>query len=112
MIKEYIVKKSGKDGIAIKCISARFPKVQIFIKPNFVTFVVAYAPTKEGPEGQKAKYMAALNNTAPPTFARNYIFVLTDAISRTGKSGEGGGVRETGKQTAKCWAHMAETCST
>ena len=69
--------------------------------------MVAYAPTKEGSEGQKAKYMAALNSTAPSMPARSYVFVLTDAIARTGKRGEGGGVRGAGKQTAKCWAHMA-----
>ena len=54
-IKEDIVKKAGEDGIAIECISARLLKARISIKPNFVTFVIAYAPTEEAPEGQKAK---------------------------------------------------------
>ena len=45
--------------------------------------MVAYAPTEEAPEGQKAKYMTALNCTVA--------FVLTDANVRTGKRGEGGG---------------------
>ena len=50
-------------GITIECISARLLKARISTKPNFVTFVVAYAPTEETPEGQTAKYMAALNCT-------------------------------------------------
>ena len=110
MIKEDIVKKAGKDGIAIKCFNARLPKAPICIKPNFVTFVVAYAPTKEGAEGQKAKYMAALNSTTPSTSAQNYTFVLTDAISRTGKRGEGGGVRRRGSRqqsVGRIWPRRA-----
>ena len=90
-IKEKIVKKAGEGGIAIECISARLLKARISIKSNFVTFVVAYAPTKEAPEGQKAKYMAALNCTVAPIPARKYVFVLTDANTRTGKRDEGGG---------------------
>ena len=69
-IKAEIVKKAGKDGIAIKCISARLMKVRVSIKSNVVTFVVAYAPTEEAPERQKAKYMAALNNTVATVPAR------------------------------------------
>ena len=53
--------------------------------------MVVYAPTEEAPEGQKAKYMAALNRTVAPVPAREYVFVLTDANARTGKRGEGGG---------------------
>ena len=53
--KEQIVKKVSKDGIVIECISARLLKAKISIKSNFVTFVVAYAPTIEASEGQKAK---------------------------------------------------------
>ena len=53
--------------------------------------MVAYAPTEEAPEGQKAKYMAALNCTVASVSAREYVFVLTDASARTGKRGEGGG---------------------
>ena len=62
-IQNDIVKKAGKDGITIECISARLLKARIPIKSNIVTFVVAYAPTEEAQEGQKAKYMAALNCT-------------------------------------------------
>ena len=62
-IKEEIVKKVGEDGITIECLRARLLKARISIKSNFVTFVVDYAPTEEAPEGQKAKYMAALNCT-------------------------------------------------
>ena len=43
------------------------------------------------PEGQKAKYLAALNITVPSVPAREYVFVLTDANTSTGKGGEGGG---------------------
>ena len=53
--------------------------------------MVAYAPTAEAPEGQKAKYMAALNSTVASVTAREYVFVLTYANARTGKRGEGGG---------------------
>ena len=90
-IKEEIVKKAGEDGIAIACISARRLKAQISIKSNLFTFVVAYAPTEEAPEEQKAKYMEALNCTVASVPAREYVFVLKDANARTGKRGEGGG---------------------
>ena len=90
-IKEEIVKKAGEDRIAIGCISARFLKARIPIKSIFVTFVVAYAPTEKAPEGQKVKYMAALSCTLASMPAREYVFVLTYASARTGKSGEGGG---------------------
>ena len=53
--------------------------------------MVAYAPTEEAPEGQKAKCMAAPNCTVASVPAREYVFVITDANARTGKSGEGGG---------------------
>ena len=75
-IKEETVKKAGEDGIVVECISARLLKARIRIKSNFVTFVVACSPTEEAPEGQKAKYMAALNcctvASVPP---REYVFV-------------------------------------
>ena len=90
-IEEEIVKKAGEDGIAIECISARLLKAQISIKSNFVTFVVVYAPPEEAPEGQKAKYMAALNCTVASVPAREYVFVLADAIARIRKRGGGGG---------------------
>ena len=90
-IKEEITKQAGEDGIAIECISACLLKAQISMKSNFVTFVVAYAPTEEAPEGQMAKYITALNSTVASIPAREYAFVLTDANARTGKRGEGGG---------------------
>ena len=78
-IKEEIVKKAGEDGITIECISAHLLKARVVIKLNFVTFVVAYAPTVEVPAGQKATYMAAPNCTVASVPAREYVFVLTDA---------------------------------
>ena len=90
-IKGNIVKKAGEDGITIESLSARLLKARISIKSNFVTFVVAYAPTEEAPEGQKAKYIAALNCTVASVPAREYVFVFTDANARTGKRSEGGG---------------------
>ena len=48
-IKAEIVKQSGDDGIAIECTNPRLLKAQISIKSNFLTFVVAYAPTEEAP---------------------------------------------------------------
>ena len=90
-IKEEIVKKTCEDGVTIECISARLPKARISIKSNLVTFfVVAYAPTEEAPEEQKAKYMAAVKCTVASVPAREYVFILTDANARTGKRGEGG----------------------
>ena len=61
------------------------------IKYNFVTFEVAFAPTEQVSEGQKAKYMVAVNRTVPSMSVRNYVFVLTDAIARKGRRGKGGG---------------------
>ena len=68
--------------------------------------MVAYAPTEDAAEGEKVKYMAALNSTVEPVPVREHVFVLTDANATTGEE------REAGKQTARCWALMAETCST
>ena len=90
-MQEKIIKKAGEDGITIECISACLLNARISIKSNFVTFVVAYAPTEKTPEGQKAKYMAALNCSVASVPVRKYVFVLTDANARTGKRGEGGG---------------------
>ena len=90
-IKENIVKKAGEGGITIECISACLLKARVSIKSNFVTFVVAYAPTEEAPERQNAKYMAALNCTIASVPAQKCVFVLTDENTRTGKRGEGGG---------------------
>ena len=90
-IKEEIVKKAGENSIAIECISARLLKARISVKSNFVTFVVAYAPTEEAPEGQKAKYIAPLNCTVASVPTREYVFVLIDANVRTGRRDEGAG---------------------
>ena len=90
-IKEAVVKNADKDGITIKCISARLLKARISIVSNFVTFVVAYTPTEEAPEGHNTIYMAALNSTVPSVPAREYAFVLTHEDVRTGKRGEGSG---------------------
>ena len=70
-IKENIVKNAGEGGITIKRISERLLKAQISIKSNFDTFVVAYAPTEEAAEGQKTKYMTALNCAAASVPARD-----------------------------------------
>ena len=90
-VKEEIVKKAGKDSIAIECISARLPEALISIKSTFVTFVLAYAPTENATEGEKAKYMAALNSTVKPVPAREHVFVLTgecqDGEERRGRRG-------------------------
>ena len=88
VIKEEIVKKTGEDGITIECISERLLKARISMNSNFVTFAVTYAPTEEAPEGQKAKYMEALNCTVASVPAREYVFILTDANARTGNRGE------------------------
>ena len=51
----------------------------------------AYAPTEDAAEGEKAKYMAALNSIIKPVPAQKHVFVQTDANAKTGKRGEGGG---------------------
>ena len=66
-----------------------------------------YAPTEEALERRKAKSMAALNNTVASMPALDFVFPFTGANAKTGRRGEGGGEIET-----KCWAHLAETCST
>ena len=53
--------------------------------------MVAYAPTEEAAEGQKTKYMPALNSTVEIMPAREHVFVLTDANTRIGKTSERGG---------------------
>ena len=90
-MEEEFVKKAGKDGIIIECISARLLKARIPTKSNYDTFEAAYAPTEEAPEGQEAKTMAALSSTVASIPAREYVFVLTEANARTGKISEGGG---------------------
>ena len=75
-----------------ECPSARLLKTRILIKPSVVTFVVAYDPTEEAPEGQKAKNMAAINSTVASMPAGEYVSVLTDVNAGTGKRGKGGGV--------------------
>ena len=89
-IKQEIVKKAGEDGITVECMSASLLKARTSMKSNFVTFVVAYAPSDEAPEKQKAKYMAVLNCAIASVPAREYVFILTDANAKTGKRGEGG----------------------
>ena len=74
VIKKESVKKVGKDGIAIECISARLLKARVLIKSNFVAFVVAYAPSEEAPEWQKAKHTAALNSTVASATTRKNVF--------------------------------------
>ena len=53
--------------------------------------MVAYAPTEGADEGEKAKYMSALDRTVAPVPAREHVFVLTDANARRDKREEGGG---------------------
>ena len=50
--------------------------------------MVAYAPTEDVTEGEKAKYMLALKGTVKPVPAREHVFVLTDANAKTEKKGE------------------------
>ena len=87
-IKDKIVKKDSKNGIAIECISARLLKARILTEQNFVTFVVAYAPTKETQEIHKTKYMATLNSIVASVPAQEYLLILTDANAMTGKRDE------------------------
>ena len=56
--------------------------------------MVAYAPTKEASDGQKANYMVALKCTIVSVPVREYVFVLRGANTRTGKRGEDGGEKD------------------
>ena len=71
--------------------SAYLLKDRSLIISNFVTFVVAYTPTEEAPEGQKTINMAALNSTVVSVPARKYVFLLTYETARTEKRSEGSG---------------------
>ena len=68
--------------------------------------MVVYAPTEEAIEGLKVKYMAALNSTVASVPLGNM-----SSFEQTQTLGQGREVKETGKQTARCRAHMVETCS-
>ena len=105
-IKKEIVKRAGENGISIECISARLLKDRISITSYFFTFVAAYAPTDKAPERQKAKYMAAFNSTVASVPAREY-----SLFGHMRRPGQGREVGAEENQTARCWAHMAETCS-
>ena len=71
--------------------SAHLLKDRSLIVSNFATFVVAYTPTEEAPEGQKTKNIAALNSTVASVPAREYVFVLKYETARPGKRRGGGG---------------------
>ena len=103
-------KQTQRQRFAIKCLSARLLKDQILIEPIFFTFVVAYAPTKEAPEGQKVKYMAILYSTVASVPTREYVFVLTDANARTGKRSEESG--EAGSKVLSAYADAQRTRQT
>ena len=90
-INKAIVKNTGKDGIVIKCISARLLTARISIVSNFVTFLVAYTPKEEAQEGKNIIYTVTLNSTVPSVPAREYVFVSTHEDVRTAKRGEGSG---------------------
>ena len=72
-IKEEIVHKAGRDGIAIECVCVRLLKARLSITSNFV--------------GQKGNYTAAFNSAVASVPAREYVFVLTGANARTGRRG-------------------------
>ena len=68
--------------------------------------MVAYAPTEEVTEGEKAKYMLALKGTVKPVPAREHVFVLTDANAKTEKKGEEDG--ETDSKVLGLWPRRAQ----
>ena len=55
-VKEEIVEKAGKDGIAIECISARLLKARISIKSTFVLSANLKSSTKKGKKLLKSVY--------------------------------------------------------
>ena len=75
----------GGAASEITALRSVYDKARISIQSTFVTFVVAYAPTEDATEREKAKYMATLNSTVKPVPSREHVFVLTDANARTGK---------------------------
>ena len=106
-MKEEIVKKPAEDGMTIECIGACLLKARILIESNFVTFVLSLAPTEKAPEGQNAKYMAALNCTVAPVLTREYVFALTDANASTEKRCEGGGEADSKQSVGRKWPRQA-----
>ena len=107
-MKEEAVKKTGEDGITFEFVSASLLKAQVSIKSNFVTFVGAYAPRpKKGRKGRRP-------NTWQPSTAPKVQCPLGNMslFFQTRTPGQGKEMRPEEKQTAKCWAHMAERSST
>ena len=71
--------------------------------------MVAYAPTEEVPEGQKVKYMPALNSAVASVPARGCVFVLTD-WGRTATRGEGSGEADSKVLVAYARDMLNENC--
>ena len=70
-IKEEIVKKDGKNGIAVEGISARLVEARNFYYNNNFCYVRGSL--------RPECYMAVLDSTVASLPAREYVFVLTDA---------------------------------
>lgn len=84
MKKEKIVASAGKDGVTIKRLCVRLLEAHISIKATSATFVVAYSPTEDGKEGEKANSMSVLNNTVVPVPKRKHEY-------QSGKKKQGSG---------------------
>ena len=74
-------------------------------------FAVAYVPSEEAAEGQKAKYIAALNITVSSVPARDNVSFSTTQTARTGKGGEESGEEAARKVLGACGREMLnENC--
>ena len=106
-IKENIVKKTGEDGITTKCTRARLLKARIPIKPNFVTFRGSLCPDRGSAGGAEGQIHGSpeLHRSIS---ARSGVRLRFNRRKRQDTEE----VRAEEKQTARCWAHMAETSST
>ena len=76
------------------------------IKSTFVTSMVAYAPTEDVEEGEKAKYVSALNRTVARVPAREHAFVLTNANDRTEEMRERRGSKP--RDGGRLWPRRAQ----
>ena len=70
--------------------------------------MVAYAPTEKTPEGQQAKFIAAINSTVASVLARHHYFGVTNANVSAGRRDEGGGGKDRKVMGAYCRGMLNE----
>ena len=91
-IKEYILQRVEKDGLAVEYISARFMKVRLYLKEisNGISFVIAYTPTDSHKSiRSKDLFSTALGSTGPQVPKGGHLPIMMDASARSGRRREG-----------------------